>query len=68
MAYGIRILILTCVLLQGAGAGAEGSDEYIAGYAAALVEHEFHLPGTAIQVDHGNVTIYVKRLGGGRSG
>lgn len=63
MAYVLRIVIIIGLLLQGAGAAAEGSDEYIAGYVAALVEHEFHLPGTDIQVDQGVVTVYVKSLG-----
>lgn len=63
MAYAVQILILLGLLFQCAGAAAEGTDEYIAGYAAALVEHEFHLPGTHIQVDQGSVTVYVKRLG-----
>lgn len=64
MASGVRIVLLLCLLLQGnIGAAAEGSDEYIAGYAAALVEHEFDLPGTDIQVEQGIVTVYVKRLG-----
>lgn len=58
-----RIACLMCLLLQGVNAAAEGSDEYISGYAAALVEHEFHLPGTEIQVEQGVVTVYVKRLG-----
>lgn len=63
MAYVVRMTILICLLFQSAGAAAQGEDEYIAGYAAALVEHEFHLPGTEIQVDQGTVTVYVTRLG-----
>jgi hypothetical protein len=63
MAYGFCITILLSLLLQVTGAAAEGNDDYIAGYAAALVEYEFHLPGTEIQVDQGIVTIYVKQLG-----
>lgn len=64
MAAAVRIVILWCLLLSGhISAAAEGSDEYIAGYAAALVEYEFDLPGTEIQVDRGIVTVYVKQLG-----
>lgn len=46
------------------GAAAAGSDEYIAGHAAATLEHEFHLSGAVIEVDRGAVTVQVKRLGG----
>lgn len=49
--------------MHGATAAAAGSDEYITGYAAAIIEHEFDLPGTVIQVNEGVVTVYVKRLG-----
>lgn len=49
--------------MHGGTAAAAGSDEYIAGYAAAVLEHEFDLPGTVIQVDQGVVTVYVERLG-----
>ncbi len=41
---------------------AAGSDEYIAGYAAGMLEHEFHLSGAVIQVEQGRVTVYPKRL------
>ncbi len=64
----IRLGCFMCLLFQGGAAVAEGTDEYISGYAAALVEHGFNLPGTEIQVDHGVVTVYVKRLGAERSG
>ena len=43
-----------------AGLAAAGSDEYIAGYAAATLEHEFHLSGALIEVDWGAVTVQVK--------
>ena len=46
-----------------AGLAAAGSDEYIAGYAAATLEREFHLSGALIEVDWGAVTVQVKRLG-----
>ena len=65
MAYVLWFVIGAAGLLfQGAAVAGESSDEYIAGYVAALVEHEFHLPGTDIQVERGVVTIYVKNLGG----
>lgn len=63
MTYLLRVIILAWVLMQGGTAAAIESDEYIAGYATAILEHEFDLPGTVIQVDEGIVTVYVDRLG-----
>ena len=63
MTYVSGILFAVILLIQAAAAVAQGSDEYIAGYVAALVEHELHLPGAEIQVDRGVVTVYVKSLG-----
>ncbi|MBA3754060.1 MAG: DUF1207 domain-containing protein [Nitrospira sp.] len=63
MTYLLRVIIFAWVLMYGGTAVADGSDEYIAGYAAAILEHEFNLPGTVIHVDQGIVTIYVNRLG-----
>lgn len=63
MAYVAAVLCVLLLLLQSGGAAAEGSDDYIAGYAAALIEQEFHLPGSEIQVDQGAVTVYVPSLG-----
>jgi hypothetical protein len=63
MVYVSGILLVLLMLVQSNGAAAQGSDDYIAGYAAALVEQEFHLPGSEIQVDQGVVTVYVKSLG-----
>lgn len=40
-----------------------GQDEYIAGYAASMLEHEFHLSAAVIEVEGGMVTVYVPRLG-----
>lgn len=61
-----KVVLLACVTCAfvAAGAAAAGSDEYIAGYAAATLEHEFHLSGAVIEVDRGAVTVQVKRLGG----
>ncbi|MCE7965339.1 DUF1207 domain-containing protein [Nitrospirales bacterium NOB] len=42
---------------------AVGSDEYIAGYAAAMLEHEFHLSGAVVHVEEGRVVVYATRLG-----
>lgn len=61
-----KVVLFACLMcvLTGTGAGASGSDEYIAGYAAATLEHEFHLSGALIEVDRGAVTVQVRRLGG----
>jgi len=40
-----------------------GQDEYIAGYAASMLEHEFHLSSAVIEVEKGKVDVYVPRLG-----
>ncbi|CAE6727761.1 MAG: DUF1207 domain-containing protein [Nitrospira sp.] len=40
-----------------------GQDEYIAGYAASMLEHEFHLSAAVIEVEGGMVDVYVPRLG-----
>ncbi|ULA58671.1 MAG: conserved exported protein of unknown function [Nitrospira sp.] len=45
-----------------AGAAAAASDEYIAGYAAGLLEHEFHLSEAVVQVEQGRVTVFAARL------
>ncbi len=39
-------------------------DDYIAGYAASLLEHEFHLSKAVIEVEQGRIAVYVPRLGG----
>ncbi|MBS0170689.1 MAG: DUF1207 domain-containing protein [Nitrospira sp.] len=39
-------------------------DDYIAGYAASVLEHEFHLSRAVIEVEQGRVAVYVPRLGG----
>ena len=58
------VIFLLGLLLIGSAAegGAGGSDEYIAGYAAGMLEHEFHLAGAVIQVEQGRVDVYAKRL------
>lgn len=61
-----KVVLFACLMcvLTGTAVGASGSDEYIAGYAAATLEHEFHLSGALIEVDRGAVTVQVRRLGG----
>lgn len=48
----------------GGGSAYAGQDEYIAGYAASMLEHEFHLSAAVIEVERGMVNVYVPRLGG----
>lgn len=59
----IRLLLLLVGLTGGLTVtAAAASDEYIAGYAAGLLEHEFHLSGAVVQVEQGRVAVYAKRL------
>jgi len=44
------------------GTAAAASDDYIAGYAAGLLEHEFDLSEAVVYVDQGRVAVYAKRL------
>ncbi len=58
------VTFLVCLMTTGGAAEGmtDGSDDYIAGYAAGMLEHEFHLSGAVIQVEQGRVTVYAKRL------
>lgn len=57
------MFLVSLMVLGGATEGpAAGSDDYIAGYAAGMLEHEFHLSGAVIQVEQGRVAVYTKRL------
>lgn len=59
----VRLLILVVGLAGGLTAtAAAASDQYIAGYAAGLLEHEFHLSGAVVKVEQGRVDVYAKRL------
>ncbi len=62
-----RLPIWIALLLIGlwggpVGTAAAASDDYIAGYAAGLLEHEFHLSEAVVYVDQGRVAVYAKRL------
>ena len=57
------IAVLVVGVIGGLAATvAAASDEYIAGYAAGLLEHEFHLSGAVVRVSQGQVVVYAKRL------
>jgi Protein of unknown function (DUF1207) len=52
-------------LVVAAGFSPAGADDsYIAGYAAAVLEHEFSITDAVIQVDDGIVTVTTKSIGG----
>ncbi|HEX2056531.1 MAG TPA: DUF1207 domain-containing protein, partial [Nitrospiraceae bacterium] len=54
-----------CLLVGGLGAAALAADDsYIAGYAAAVLEHEFSITNAVIQVEDGVVTVTTKSIGG----
>lgn len=54
-------LAVGLLLLSSVSAGA--SDDFIAGYASAILEHEFNVTGAAITVDDGAVVVVTKTLG-----
>jgi len=56
-------VLLLLYLIAVPGLARAASDEYIAGYAVGLLEHEFHLSGAVVQVEQGRVAVYAKRLG-----
>ena len=54
-------LVVGLILLSSVSAGA--SDDFIAGYASAILEHEFNVTGASITVDDGAVVVVTKTLG-----
>lgn len=59
------IISMWAVLALAASAVAEpvGQDAFIAGYASAIIEHDFHLAPTALTVKDGLVTVTTHGLG-----
>lgn len=53
--------LLACL---GASPALGADDSYIAGYAAAVLEHEFNVTDAVIQVEDGVVTVTTKSIGG----
>jgi hypothetical protein len=47
-----------------AAVGLAVDDAYIAGYAAAVLEHEFSITDAVIQVENGAITVFTKSAGG----
>jgi hypothetical protein len=58
----LALVVVLCGLTPAAAAESPG-DAYIRGYAAALLERDFKVSGTAVRVERGVVTINEKDLG-----
>ena len=56
----LGIAVLVCLQAQFSPAA---DDSYIAGYAAAVLEHEFSVTDATIQVENGMVTVTTKTIG-----
>jgi Protein of unknown function (DUF1207) len=55
------VLFIGVIFLSTVPAGA--SDEYIAGYAAAILEHEFRMTGALVEIRQGAVIVTTRALG-----
>jgi hypothetical protein len=56
-------VITLCLILGSVSATIAADDSYIAGYAAAILQHEFNVPGAVLQVHEGVVIVTVDSLG-----
>ena len=54
---------MLCLILGIVPATIAADDSYIAGYAAAVLEHEFNVPGAILQVQEGVVVVTADSLG-----
>lgn len=62
---GIPALLLCLSVLAAQSASSQiATDEYIAGYAAAVLQHEFKATDSRLQVSNGVITISARSLGG----
>ncbi|THI86063.1 MAG: DUF1207 domain-containing protein [Nitrospira sp. CG24A] len=57
------MVFVFCLILGVASATNAADDSYIAGYAAAVLEHEFNVPGAIVQVHEGVVVLIATSLG-----
>ena len=57
------IVFVLCLILGIVSVTNAADDSYIAGYAAAVLEHEFYVPGAIVQVHEGVVTLTADSLG-----
>lgn len=55
--------LVFCLLVGVVSATIAADDSYIAGYAAAVLEHEFSVPGAILQVQEGVVIVTADSLG-----
>jgi hypothetical protein len=62
IAMGGMVFVL-CLILGIVSATTAADDSYIAGYAAAVLQHEFNLPGAVLQVKDGVVIVTAESLG-----
>ena len=58
-----RVVFVLCLILGLVSATIAADDSYIAGYAAAVLEHEFNVPGAILQVQEGVVVVTADSLG-----
>jgi opacity protein-like surface antigen len=57
------VVFVICLVLGIVPATIAADDSYIAGYAAAVLEHEFNVPGAILQVHEGVVILAADSLG-----
>ena len=57
------VALVLCLVLGIISATIAADDSYIAGYAAAVLEHEFNVPGALLQVQEGVVLVTAESLG-----
>jgi hypothetical protein len=57
------VVLVFCLVLGIAPVAIAADDSYIAGYAAAVLEHEFNVPGAILQVQKGVVVVTAESLG-----
>ena len=57
------LVFVLCLVLVTVSATIATDDSYIAGYAAAVLEHEFNVPGAIFQVRNGVVVVTADSLG-----
>ncbi|MEP6958185.1 MAG: DUF1207 domain-containing protein [Nitrospirota bacterium] len=57
------LVFVLCLVLVTVSATIATDDSYIAGYAAAVLEHEFNVPGAILQVRNGVVVVTADSLG-----
>jgi len=57
------VVFVLCLILGIVSATIAADDSYISGYAAAVLEHEFNVPGAIVQVHEGVVVLTADSLG-----